>query len=117
MSKSSASLRLRANRVVQRLLDGHAVLFDPDHAEHRELIGVAPQTLIMIDPMVGPIRANDVVLLTHQEPRLARVAKVRAHQLWLFGEPEPAPIDGVAGVARTAALTWKQRLRLLFGGA
>jgi hypothetical protein len=69
----------------------------------------------MVDPLVHPIHTGEVVLILDPAPRLARVQRVRGHEIWIEGQAEPVPIEQALGRARTKRLSLLERARAWWG--
>jgi hypothetical protein len=101
---------------VEKLRSGKPILFKP---RGRSMEPHLPDgTVVMVDPVTRPPRLGEVVLAVFAgATTLHRVVKLRANQVWLWGDAMrrgegPLPVDAIVGIARTAPLPFGARFRL-----
>ncbi|MCC6809642.1 MAG: S24/S26 family peptidase [Deltaproteobacteria bacterium] len=119
MSEIPISARAQAQdevAFVEKLRSGKPILFKPRGRSMEPHL--QDGTVVMIDPVTRPPHVGEVVLAVFAGvTTLHRVVKLRANQVWLWGDAMrhgegPIPIDAVVGIARTAPLPFKIRFRL-----
>jgi hypothetical protein len=103
---------------VEKLRSGKPILFKPRGRSMEPHL--QDGTVVMVDPVMRPPRIGEVVLAVFAgATTLHRVVKLRANQVWLWGDAMrvgegPLPVDAVVGIARTAPLPVAARFRLAF---
>lgn len=101
---------------VEKLRSGKPILFKPRGRSMEP--NLQDGTVVMVDPLTRPPKLGEVVLAVFAgATTLHRVVKVRANQVWLWGDAMrhgegPLPVDAIVGIARTAPLPSGARFRL-----